>query len=54
MKLDEIFRKPSRKEIIVSVVGYTCAVILFVISFIINETKKATSAEPAALIEALH
>lgn len=54
MKVSNIFKKPNKKELIISGVGFISASILFIISFVINETKKATSADSEALLEALH
>lgn len=54
MKTSNIFKKPNKKELIISGVGFISASILFIISFVINETKKVTSADPEALLEALH
>lgn len=54
MKTSNIFKKPNKKELIISGVGFISASILFIISFVINETKKATSSDSEILLEALY
>ncbi len=54
MKTSNIFKKPSKKELIISGIGLISASILFIISFVIAETKKATNADSEVLLETLH